>query len=171
LPPDAPTIAAPAGHSTHDAAHRSETSRDAMLVELSDPATILAPCKVTAALCGVLLIVYGLSGVAFGGADFSTAFPDGRVTGDTWLGIAGNGWTNLLYVGAGSMLISAAPGLWGARVMSTFVGVMLLAFAAAAWIDGHDVLGVIAVNEWTVASWTAASGVLLLAAYWPRPAS
>lgn len=128
---------------------------------------MLAPAKVVAALCGSLLVVYGLTGVAFGGAEFGTAFPDGRVSGNAWLGIEGNGWTNLLFVAAGCMLISAAPGLWGARVMEVLIGVALLVLAFAARGDGHGVFGVVAANEWTVACWTVVALILLIASYVP----
>jgi hypothetical protein len=52
-----------------------------------------SPTQTVAWVAGIALFVYGATGLLFGGSGFSSAFPDGTVTGEDWLGVTGNGWT------------------------------------------------------------------------------
>jgi hypothetical protein len=86
------------------------------------------------AVIGVALLVYGATGLLFGGSGFSGAFPDGTVAGQAWLGITGNGWTNLLFLGAGVLLIAAAPGHRSAKGTAMLVALCLSAAAVIALV-------------------------------------
>lgn len=123
---------------------------------------------VTAAVVGLLLFAYGVTAFVFGGGDFDTAPTGGTVTGETWLGIEGNGWTNLLVLASGTVLIAASPADASARLMSAVVGLVLGAAAVAAVIDGDDVLGTLAANSWTIVAWAATAVVLIALAARPR---
>jgi hypothetical protein len=116
-----------------------------------------------AAVLGLVLIAYGITGLIFGSADFDTD-PGGMVAGDSWLGIEGNGWTNVLFVAAGIMLILGSPAPLGSVMALVVAGLVLGAAAIIALIDGDDVFGVFAADGWTVLAWGVAALVLLAAA-------
>ena len=125
-----------------------------------------SPVSAAAAAIGVLLLAYGITGLIFGGSDFGTD-TGGTVDGETWLGLEGNGWTNLLFAAAGGLLILASPTRAGA---ATTMVVTALAFGAGAIIavfDGDDVFGVFAANGWTMLAWGVTAIVLLAAALLP----
>jgi len=124
--------------------------------------------KGPAGLIGLASLALGVLGFIFGDQSFSTSAVDGDVSGDTFLGIEGNGWTWLLFAAGGLLLLLAAPMHWGAKTMSIIVG---LAFGAASLIaiaDGSDVFGIIAANGWTMLALGAAATALLLTALLPR---
>ena len=85
-----------------------------------------------------------------------------------FLGIEGNGWTWLLFAGAGLILLLSAPMHWGAKSMAMIVGLAMAAAAVLALVDGSDVLGVFAANGATVLAFGAAAVALLLVAMLPR---
>lgn len=120
------------------------------------------------AVAGLLLCAYGITGLLFGGSGFATDAIDGTVDGETWLGIEGNGWTNVLFTAAGAVLLVASPAHWTAKSMAVVVGLALGAAAVIAVIDGEDVLGIFAANGWTMVAWGAAAIVLLALAAVPR---
>jgi hypothetical protein len=119
-------------------------------------------------IIGMVLLAYGVTGLIFGGHDFVTAAPDGTVNGKTWLGIEGNGWSNILAIGAGGLLLFAAQLHWGAKIMAFVVGLGFAAAAIIAVIDGNDVFGVFAANGATMLAWGIAAAVLLIVALLPR---
>jgi len=43
-------------------------------------------------IIGLVLLAYGVTGLIFGGNDFSEQATAGNVDGESWLGIEGNGW-------------------------------------------------------------------------------
>ena len=75
-----------------------------------------------------------------------------------FLGIEGNGWTWLLFAGAGLILLVSAPMHWGAKSMAMIVGLAMAAAAVLALVDGSDVLGVFAANGATVLAFARRRG-------------
>jgi len=124
--------------------------------------------KGPAALLGLAALVYGVSGLIFGGDSFSVDIPDGTVTGETWLGLELNGWSSLLFAGGGALLLFGAPLHWGAKTLALIVGLAFGAASVIALVDGDDVLGIAAANGLTKLVWGAASAVLLVLALLPR---
>ena len=119
-------------------------------------------------IIGIVLLAGGILGLLWGSTDFTTSAPDGDVTGSTLLGIEGNGWTWLLFAGAGLILLLSAPMHWGAKSMAMIVGLVMAAAAIIALVDGSDVLGIFATNDATVLAFAVAAGALLLVALLPR---
>ena len=119
-------------------------------------------------IIGAVLLAGGILGLLMGSTDFATSAPDGDVTGGTFLGIEGNGWTWLLFAGAGVVLLLSAPMHWGAKTMAMIVGLAMAAAAVIAIVDGSDVLGIFAANGGTVLAFAAAAVALLVVAMLPR---
>jgi hypothetical protein len=120
------------------------------------------------ALVGIALLAYGITGLLFGGHGFTAHAVSGTVNGKTWLGLEGNGWTNLLFAGAGAVLLLGAPLHWGAKSLALVVGLVLGAASVIALVDGEDVFGIFAANGPTKLAWGVASAVLLVLALLPR---
>jgi hypothetical protein len=118
-------------------------------------------------IIGAVLLAGGVLGLLFGSTDFTTSAPDGDVTGSTWIGIEGNGWTWLLFGGTGLVLLLSATMHWSAKTMAMLGGVVMAIACALAIVDG-DVLGVFAANTWTMVAFGAAAVALLLVAMLPR---
>ena len=114
------------------------------------------------------MIAWGVIAFLMGGDSFTTQAPDGTVTGDTFLGVEGNGWTNALWAAAGLLLVLGAPAHWGAKTMALIVGLALGAAALIAVYDGSDVFGIFAANDLTMLLWGACAIALLLLALLPR---
>ena len=119
-------------------------------------------------LLGIALLAYGITGLIFGGNAFAANPVDGTVQGTSWLGLEGNGWTNLLFAGAGALLLLGAPLHWGAKTLSLIVGLALGAASVIALVDGDDVFGIFAANGLTKLVWGIAAAVLLVLALLPR---
>ena len=119
-------------------------------------------------IIGAILLAGGILGLLFGSTDFTTNAPDGDITGGTWLGIEGNGWTWVAIGGAGLLLLISAPLHWGAKTMALIVGIALAAACVIAIVDGNDVFGVAAANTWTKLVLGAAAVALLIVAMLPR---
>jgi hypothetical protein len=124
--------------------------------------------KGPAGIIGIVLLAGGILGLLFGSTDFTTSAPDGDVTGGTWFGIEGNGWTWLLFGGAGLILLLSAPMHWGAKTMAMIVGLAMAAAAIIALVDGSDIFGVFAANNATMLAFGAAAVALLVVAMLPR---
>jgi len=118
---------------------------------------------------GVLLLGYGLIALLLGGNELSAEPGAGTVDGDRWLGIEGNGWTNLLFMAVGVLLIAGAPRRRVAKAAALIGGVVLGAAAVIAIVDGDDVFGVFATNPGTKNVWVVVALVLLAAASAPAP--
>jgi hypothetical protein len=119
-------------------------------------------------IIGAVLLAGGILGLLMGSTDFTTDAPNGDVSGGTFLGIEGNGWTWLLFAGAGLVLLLSAPMHWGAKTMAMIVGLAMAAGALIALVDGSDVLGVFATNGATILAFAAAAVALLVVAMLPR---
>ena len=119
-------------------------------------------------IIGIILLAGGILGLLFGSTDFTAEPIDGDVTGETLLGIAGNGWTWLLFAGAGAVLLLSAPLHWGAKTMALIVGLVLGAASVISIVDGSDVFGIFAANGPTMLAFGAAATALLLVALLPR---
>jgi hypothetical protein len=119
-------------------------------------------------IIGAVLLAGGILGLLMGSTDFTTAAPDGDVDGGTFLGIEGNGWTWVLFAGAGVLLLISATMHWSAKVIAMIVGLAMGAGAVVAIVDGTDVLGVFAANRATMLVMGAAAVALLIVAMLPR---
>jgi hypothetical protein len=124
--------------------------------------------KGPAGIIGAVLLAGGILGLLFGSTDFTTHAPDGDVTGETWLGIEGNGWTWLGLAAAGAILLLSAPMHWSAKTMAMIVGMVLAAACVIAIVDGNDVFGVAAANRATMVVFGVAGVALLIVAMLPR---
>ena len=119
-------------------------------------------------LIGLALLAYGVTALIFGGHSFTQHAPTGAVDGKSWLGLEVNGWTGLLFVAAGLLLLLAAPLHWGAKGMSLIVGLALGAAALIAFAKGHGTLGIFAANHLTELVWGAAAVLLIVLSQLPR---
>jgi hypothetical protein len=119
-------------------------------------------------IIGMILLAYGVTGLIFGGNTFDSAPLDGTVNGDTWLGIEGNGWSNLLAIGAGGILLFGAQLHWSAKTTALIVGLGFAAAAIIALVDGNDVLGIFAANDATKLAWAIVAAALVIVAFLPR---
>jgi hypothetical protein len=119
-------------------------------------------------IIGAVLLAGGILGLLFGSTDFTTHAPDGDVTGGTWLGIEGNGWTWLGFAAAGVVLLIGAPLHWGAKTVAMIVGLVMSAACVIAIVDGNDVFGVAAANRATMVVMGVAGVALLVLAMMPR---
>ena len=119
-------------------------------------------------LVGIALLALGILGLIFGGNGFTADPVSGTAQGTEWLGIEANGWSNLLFAGAGALLIFGAPLHWGAKSLSLIVGLVLGAASVIALVDKDDVFGIFAANGLTKLIWGVAAAVLLVLALLPR---
>ena len=129
----------------------------------------LSLVKGPVAIVGVLGIAMGVAGLIFGGHSFTTHnIPHGAVYGKLWLGISLNGWTNLLFIAAGLLLLLGSSMHWGAKTSAFIVAGVLGAAAVIAVIRGNGVFGIFAANHRTEIVWGAAAVVLVLLSMLPR---
>lgn len=119
-------------------------------------------------LIGLALLAYGITALIFGGHGFAQHAPNGAVHGKTWLGLEVNGWSGLLFIAAGLLLLLAAPLHWSAKGMSLIVGIALGAAALIALGKGHGALGIFAANQLTELVWGAAAVLLIILSLLPR---
>jgi hypothetical protein len=120
------------------------------------------------AIIGMILLAYGVTGMIFGGQGFAADPLNGTVNGDTWLGLEVNGWSNLLFIGAGGLLLFGAPLHLAAKTLSMLVGLGLAAIGVISAVDGDDALGIFAANGRTSLVWIVAGAVLVVVALLPR---
>ena len=119
-------------------------------------------------LIGLALLAYGITALIFGGHSFAQHAPNGAVHGRSWLGLEVNGWSGLLFIAAGLLLLLAAPLHWGAKGMSLIVGLALGAAALIALANGHGAVGMFAANHLTELVWGAAAALLIVLSQLPR---
>ena len=119
-------------------------------------------------LIGLALLAYGITALIFGGHGFAQHAPNGAVHGKSWLGLEVNGWSGLLFLTAGLLLLVAAPLHRGAKGMSLIVGLALGAAALIALANGHGTLGIFAANRLTELVWGAAAALLIVLSQLPR---
>jgi hypothetical protein len=132
------------------------------------PSKGVSLAKGPAGIVGMVLLAYGVTALIFGGRSFTTQALDGTVNGKTWLGLEVNGWSDVLFIGSGALLLFGAPLHWGAKTLSLLVGLALGAAAAISFADGDDVLGIFAANGRTTLVWAIAAAVLIVLALLPR---
>lgn len=129
----------------------------------------MSPVRGPVGAIGALALLYGVTGLAFGGSDFATRAVDGPIDGATWLAIEGNGWTNALFaVGGLLLLLLGASTHLGAKVAALAVGLAFGAASVIALLDGRDVLGIFAANGPTMLAWGLGAVVLLALSAAPR---
>ena len=119
-------------------------------------------------LIGLALLAYGTTAMIFGGHSFAQHAPNGAVHGGSWLGLEVNGWSGLLFIAAGLLLLLAAPLHWSAKGMSLIVGLALGAAAVIAFANGHGAVGAFAANHLTELVWGAAAALLIVMSQLPR---
>ena len=119
-------------------------------------------------LIGLAMLAYGVTALIFGGHGFTQHTPTGAVHGDTWLGLEVNGWSGLLFVAGGLLLLLGAPMHWGAKTMSLIVGIALAGLCLIALANGHGALGLFAANGLTELVWGAAGALLIVLSLLPR---
>ncbi len=120
-------------------------------------------------IIGLILLAFGILALVIGGATSFTAKPlSGMVSGKKFLGLEVNGWSSVLCVVAGALLVFGSPLHWGAKGMSILVAVVLGAAAVLAYLNKDSALGIFAANGLTELAWVVAAGLLLLLALLPR---
>jgi hypothetical protein len=119
-------------------------------------------------IIGLIGVIYGLSALIFASHGFALHIPHGAVHGKKWIGLEVNGWSDLLFIAAGLLLLLSAPLHWGAKSMSLLVGLAMIAAAIVAIIRGNGVFGIFAANHLTELVWAAAGVLLLVLALLPR---
>jgi hypothetical protein len=119
-------------------------------------------------LIGLVLLAYGVTALIFGGHGFGQHAPNGAVYGKTWLGLEVNGWSGLLFIAAGLLLLLGAPLHFTAKGVSLLVGIALGAIAVIAVIKGHGALGLFAGNHLSEIVWGAAAVLLVGLSLLPR---
>ncbi len=119
-------------------------------------------------LLGAAMVAWGILNLVLGGNGFTSSPVDGTVQGESFLGFEGNGWTNLLWIAAGALLLFGAPLHWGAKTMALLVGLALGAASVIALVDGDDVFGIFAANGLTKLAWGASAVALLIFSLLPR---
>lgn len=119
-------------------------------------------------LVGLALLAYGITALIFGGHSFAQHAPTGAVHGKTWLGLEVNGWSGLLFIAAGLLLMLGAPLHWGAKGMSLLVGIALVAVCLIALANRHGAVGLFAANHVTELVWAAAGALLIVLSLLPR---
>ena len=120
-------------------------------------------------IIGLALMAFGVLALLIGGAHgFTAKPPSGAVSGKQFVGLELNGWSSLLFIGAGALLVFGSPLHWGAKAMSMLVGIGLIAAAVLASINQDSALGIFAANGRTELVWLAAGALLLLLALLPR---
>lgn len=134
--------------------------------EKTEKGTSLA--KGPVGLIGLVLLAYGITALIFGGHGFTQHVPTGAVHGKTWLGLEVNGWSDLLFIAAGLLLLFGSPLHWGAKGMSLIVGIAFGVACLIALANGHGALGLFAANGLTELVWAAAAVLLIVLSLLPR---
>ena len=119
-------------------------------------------------IIGAILLAGGILGLLFGSTDFTTNAPNGDVTAGHGSGIEGNGWTWLLFGGAGLVLLLSAPMHWSAKTMAMLGGVVMAVACALAIVDGTTCWASSPPTRATMLVFGAAAVALLLVAMLPR---
>ena len=132
------------------------------------PRSGISLAKGPVAVLGFASLALGVLGFIFASRSFSFDAPSGTVSGTTFLGIEGNGWTWLAFAAAGLLLLLGSPIHWGAKSMAFIVGVVSVVGALISLSDGDDILGVVATNNWTTLIMGAGGAALIVLSMMPR---
>jgi hypothetical protein len=114
------------------------------------------------AVVGLAGILYGVLALIFGGHGFTLRVPHGAVGGGHYLHLLTNGWTDLLFVAAGLLLVVAARAHLAAKLAALLVALVLGAAAVIAVVRGDGVFGIFAANGYTEIVWGGAAILLAL---------
>jgi hypothetical protein len=140
-----------------------------MAADTTRPRKGVSLAKGPVGILGLIGILYGLSALLFASHGFALHIPHGAVHEKKWLGLEVNGWSDLLFIVAGLLLLLlAAPLHWGAKSMSLLVGLVMIGAAIVAVIRGNGVFGIFAANHLTELVWAAAGVLLLVLTVLPR---
>src|SRR3954454_3522133 len=132
------------------------------------PRNGISLAKGPVAILGIASLALGVLGFILASRNFDFNAPDGTVTGTTFIGIAGNGWTWVVFAAAGLLLLLGSTIHWGAKSMAFIVGVAFVVGALIALSDGDDILGVVAMNNWTTLIMGVAGIALIVLSMMPR---
>jgi hypothetical protein len=124
--------------------------------------------KLPVALIGLASLALGVVGYIQADRSFTMNAPSGTVTGTTFLGIEGNGWTWLGFAVGGLLLLLGSRFHIGAKLMAFIVGVAYGVGALIALSDGTDILGIFATNKWTKLALGVAGVALVALSMLPR---
>ena len=99
--------------------------------------------QATCALLGITLVLAGILGFIFGGTSFGAGDPQG----DDLIIFEVNSWHNVVHLLTGLLLLAAAP-----RAPLAIAGLLVFAGGYAivtiwGFIDGDDVLGLVAIDQ------------------------
>jgi hypothetical protein len=120
-------------------------------------------------IVGLALLAFGILAVLIAGATSFTAKPlSGMVSGKKFIGLEVNGWSSLLFIATGALLVFGSPLHWGAKLTSIVAGIVLVAAAVLAYVNKDSALGIFAANRLTELVWLAAGALLLVLALLPR---
>ena len=119
-------------------------------------------------IIGLAMLAFGILALLGGATGFTAKPLDGIVSGTKVLGLEVNGWSSLLFIAGGALLVFGSPLHWGAKGMSIIVGAALIAAAVLAFVNEDSALGIFAANGLTELVWLAAGALLLLLALLPR---
>ena len=128
----------------------------------------LSLAKGPVGLLGLAGIIFGLIALIAGGNSFALHLPHGSVGDGHIFGLLTNGWTDLLFIAAGLLLLLGSPAHVLAKSSSFLVGGVLGAAAIVAVIRGNGIFGIFAANGRTELIWAAAAVALALIALLPR---
>jgi hypothetical protein len=132
------------------------------------PRNGLSLAKGPVGLVGLASLMLGVLGFIFASRNFDFDAPSGTAVGTTFIGIEGNGWTWVVFAAAGLLLLLGSPIHWGAKSMAFIVGVAFVVGALIALSDGNDILGIVAMNNWTKLIMGAAGAGLIVLSMLPR---
>jgi len=132
------------------------------------PRSGISLAKGPVALVGLASLALGVLGFIFASRSFDFDIPRGIVNGTTFIGIEGNGWTWVVFAAAGLLLLLGSTIHWGAKSMAFLVGVAFVVGALIALSDGNDILGLIAVNDWTTLVMGVGGVALIVLSMLPR---
>ena len=136
--------------------------------DTATPRSGVSLAKGPVGLVGLASLALGVLGFIFASRSFDFDAPSGTATGTTFIGIEGNGWTWVVFAAAGLLLLLGSTIHWGAKSMAFIVGVAFVVGALIALSDGDDILGIVAMNNWTTLIMGAAGAGLIVLSMMPR---
>ena len=100
-------------------------------------------------IIGLAMLAFGILALISGATGFTAKPLDGIVSGTKFLGLEVNGWSSLLFIAGGALLVFGSPLHWGAKSMSIIVGAALIAASILAFVNEDSALGIFAANGLT----------------------
>ena len=122
---------------------------------------------------GLVIVAFGALGFmvnsTFDNATFGFDFDDEALNGDLFLGVEVNGWTNVVNIGAGVLLLLAFPSRAAARAMAVAIGLVYAVVAILGFIDGNDVFDFMVTNTAGNVAYAVFAALSLVAGLLPSP--